>query len=125
MPPETRIFLLITPPQRPFSPIEASCTVVGNADKIFGTRAEFGTAKELETRLMKAGLPECEIERAILRLETAYPTFNEISHAVAESLGLIQPSADLSNSIQPERFKIARRVPLSCRMNGDLAIVFV
>ena len=111
MPPEPRLFLIVSPPERSLGPIKASCTIVGKANNIYGTEVEFASTKELETRLMTAGLPACEIERAILRLEANYPTFSEISQAVAQSLRLVQLSGDVCKRVQQKPFDTAS--PLS------------
>lgn len=92
---EMRLFLLITPPSRPFEPIRAACTIVGKTDRMYGIGAEFPSAHELETRLAAAGLPGSEIDRAIQRLEMNHPTFSEISHGAAERLRLVEPCGDV------------------------------
>lgn len=123
MPPETRLFLLITPPRTPFGPIEASCTIVGTSSRMFGTGAQFSSVQDLETRLATAGLPDFEIDRAILRLEVNHPTFSEISHAVADSLRLIHTSGDVSNNMQQETFDTARLLPFGSGVNATSAVV--
>jgi hypothetical protein len=99
MSPETRLFLLISPPVALFGPIVATCAVIGNTDQVHGVEAMFSSTKELEHKLEIAGLPECEIARAIERLHRNYPTFREISIEIAENLRLIKRSSNVASSV--------------------------
>ena len=123
MPPETKLFLIIMPPKSPFGPIESSCTIVGQPDAMCGIGTEFSSSPELAARLATAGLPDFEIERAILRLEMNQPTFSEISHAAAESLQLIQPSGEVWNGMERKMFDTARLLPFGSAVNAGPAIL--
>ena len=89
MSPEARLFLLITPPRRPFAPIGVTCAIIGNSDEMHGIGSEISGRKELEEKLEKAGLPELEIARAVQRVKRNYPTFCEIKFETAKKLRLI------------------------------------
>ena len=95
---QTRLFLLITPPGRPFGPIGAACVIIGSTDRMRGLEVELSSTIELEVKMENAGLPEYEIHRAIQRLRMNYPTIREISYEAAESLGLIKRSGDVAGS---------------------------
>jgi len=99
MSPETRLFLVITPPIAPFDPIGATCAVIGNMDQMRGVEATFSNTKELEQKLETAGLPEFEIERAIERLHRNHPTFREITIEIADNLRLIKRSGAAASSV--------------------------
>lgn len=116
---ETRLFLLITPPAKPFGRIEVACTVVGNTETNYGICAEFSRVDELESRLASAGLPHQEIRRAVERLGMNYPTFHEISHAIAENMSLIDTSDDVRNdSPDAGLFDSAGLLPAGCIPNA-------
>src|SRR5580700_1131149 len=98
MSPETRLFLLITPPRRPFAPIGVTCAITANTNGIHGIEAEFSGRKELEKKLDEAGLPEVEIARAVERIKRNYPTICEITIETAENLRLIRRSGNVESS---------------------------
>jgi hypothetical protein len=98
MSPETRLFLLITPPRRPFAPIGVTCAITANTNGIHGIESEFSGWKELEKKLEEAGLPEIEIARAVQRIKRNYPTICEITIETAEKLRLIRRSSNVASS---------------------------
>ena len=97
MSPETRLFLLITPPSRPFAPIGVTCVIIGNTNEMHGIESEFSGRKDLENKLEEAGLPESETARAVQRIKRNYPTFCEITIETAEKLRLIGRSGDVAS----------------------------
>lgn len=98
MSPETRLFLLITPPRRPFTPIGVTCVIVGSTNEMHGIESEFSGRKDLEKKLENAGLPEFETARAVQRIKRNYPTFCEINIETAEKLRLIRRTGDVASS---------------------------
>jgi hypothetical protein len=74
-----------------------------------GLEVKLSSTMELEQRLERAGLPECEIDRASERLRMNYPTIREISNETAESLGLIKRSGDVASSVPEEMLDTADR----------------
>jgi len=108
MPPETRLFLLITAPPGRFAPIGVTCAIIGNTNKMRGIESQFSGRKELKKQLEAAGLPEFEIARAVQRLKHNFPTFYEITVEIAEKLRLIRrlsnvPSKDAEGILYTTR----------------------
>jgi hypothetical protein len=104
MSPETRLFLLITPPSRPFAPIGVTCAIIGNTNEMHGIESEFSGRKDLERKLEEAGLPEFQTARAVQRIKRNYPTFCEITIETAEKLRLIRRSGDVASSDGKESY---------------------
>jgi hypothetical protein len=114
MSPETRLFLLITPPGRPFAPIGVTCVIIGDTNEMHGIESEFSGRKDLEGKLGEAGLPEFQTARAVQRIKRNYPTFYEITIETAEKLRLIRRSGDVASS-DGEGILYATRHPLRIR----------
>ena len=115
MSPETRLFLLITPPRRPSAPIGVTCVITGNSNDIHGIESELSGRRELEKTLEKAGLPECEIARAVQRAKRNSPTFCEITIETAEKLRLIRRSGNVAASSDGEGILYTTRHSLPIR----------
>jgi hypothetical protein len=85
----------------------------------------FSSAKELQDRLETAGLPEHDIDRVIQRLEFDYPTFGEISNAVADNLKLINRSGGAINDVRAEISNTVRQLACHTKVSAilDLSLV--